>query len=66
MLAFYSKKFSNSNLIMPVKSLTYFDDIDFSESIVMIKGTFDWKKISTRLLQMADKPDKRFSPIVTR
>ncbi len=64
MLAFYSRKFSNSNLMMPVKSLTYFDDIDFNESVVMMRGPFDWKRISSRLLQMTEKPGERFSPII--
>ena len=64
MLLFYGRKFSNSNLMMTVKSLTYFDDIDFNESIVMMKGLFDWKRISSRLLEMTEKPGKRFSPIM--
>lgn len=63
MLQFYGRKFSNSNLIMPVKSLTYFDDIDFKESVIMTTGTFDWDKISSRLLEMTKKPNKLFPQI---
>lgn len=36
MLRFYERKFPTSNVIRPFKAITYFDDIDFEEDIVMI------------------------------
>jgi hypothetical protein len=52
MLDFYISKFPKANVLMPIKALTYFDEIDFNESIVMISGKFDWKKIDKRLNEM--------------
>lgn len=60
MLRFYKQKFPNSNVIMPVKGLTYFDEIDFNESVVMMDGVFSWKKIANRLMQMAKHPQNVF------
>ena len=61
MLDFYSKKFPNANVIMPIKAINYFDEIDFNESVVMLNGTFNWKKIEKRLKDMASNPNKKFN-----
>ena len=60
MLDFYTKKFPNANVIMPIKAINYFDEIDFNESVVMLNGTFNWKKIEKRLKDMANNPNKKF------
>ena len=60
MLDFYIRKIPNSNKVMPLKALTYFNDINFNESVVMIKCGFDWKKIADRLFQMTSNSDKKF------
>lgn len=60
MLQFYADKFPNSNVIMPAKALTYFEEINFEESVVMTEGEFDWKKIAERLKDMARNPQKVF------
>ena len=44
MLDFYVKKIPNSNKLMPLKALTYFNDINFNESVVMMSGNFNWQK----------------------
>ncbi|MEE1287246.1 MAG: nucleotidyl transferase AbiEii/AbiGii toxin family protein [Bacteroidaceae bacterium] len=61
MLDFYTKKFPNANVIMPIKAINYFDEIDFNESVVMLNGTFNWKKIEKRLKDMANNPNIKFN-----
>lgn len=61
MLQFYADKFSNANIVMPAKALTYFDEINFDESVVMTSGKFDWKKVAKRLQDMAKSPQKVFT-----
>lgn len=60
MLQFYLAKYPNANVLMPVKSLVFFDDINFDESVVMINGLFDWEKIAQRLFDMTEQPNKIF------
>lgn len=60
MLEAYKTKYK-SNLLIPVKSITFFDDINFDEPIKMFHSRFEWKKIAKRLLEMQKYPDKRFS-----
>ena len=60
MLKCYERKFPKSNVIRPFKAITYFDDIDFDENIIMLSGTYDWKHIEKRLLEMVGKQDKIF------
>lgn len=63
MLQFFIRKITNSNIIMPIKALTYFDDIDFNESIVMLNNNFDWNKIANRLINMTKEPNRIFEKI---
>ncbi|MBQ5730670.1 MAG: hypothetical protein IIV57_03525, partial [Bacteroidaceae bacterium] len=60
MLQFYLAKYPNSNVLMPVKSLVYFDDINFGESVVMTNEPFDWGEIAKRLVEMTEHPTKIF------
>lgn len=60
MLRMYERKFPNSNVIRPFKAVTYFDDIDFEEDIVMLNGEYDWKLIERRLVDMTKIQDKVF------
>lgn len=46
MLKCYERKFPQANVIRPFKALTYFDDIDFGEDIVMLNFEYDWKQIA--------------------
>ena len=57
MLGFYEEKYHSSTL-MPMKALTYFDEINLSEPIKMVNGSFSWKEISKRLLDMQRHADK--------
>ena len=63
MLQFFIRKITNSNIMMPIKALTYFDDIDFNESIVMLNNDFDWNKITDRLIDMTKEPNRIFEKI---
>lgn len=60
MLRFYERKFPNSNVIRPFKAITYFDDIDFEENIMMLNAKFDWKPIEKRLIDMTKIQNKIF------
>lgn len=61
MLQCYGRKFSEVNIIRPLKAVTYFEDIDFGEDVVMIAGKFNWAKVKKRLIDMSGKQDKVFS-----
>ena len=52
MLDFYILKFPMANVMMPIKALTYFDEIDFNESVVMTTGNFNWNKITIIFLNI--------------
>jgi hypothetical protein len=60
MLRMYECKFPKANVIRPFKAVTYFDDIDFEENIVMLNGKYDWKLIEKRLVDMTKIQDKVF------
>ena len=60
MLRLYERKFPGSNLIRPFKAISYFDDIDFEEDIVMLNGKYDWKLIERRLIDMTQIQNKVF------
>ncbi len=60
MLEGYGKKYG-ANPIIPLKSITFFDDIQFDEPIRMMEGKYNWAKISRRLLEMQKHPDKQFA-----
>lgn len=60
MLAFYEEKYG-SNTILPLKSITYFEDIDFNEPVMMTSGKLvNWKSISKRLHDMVRDNNKIF------
>ena len=61
MLQFYADKFPEDNIVVPAKALTYFDEINFNESVVMTTEKFEWSKVAKRLQDMAKSPQKVFS-----
>lgn len=63
MLGFYEKKYPNSSKMMPAKGLTYFGDIDFEESIILMNNSFSWKAISKRLIDMERHPNNVFNKL---
>ena len=60
MIEAYKIKYPSSNYISPLKSLSYYDDINFNEPIQMLKGTYEWSKIDKRIESMLITPDKTF------
>ena len=63
MLKFYVNKIPNSNVMIPLKALTYFDDINFNETIVMLNFDYNWEKVSERLINMTKEPNKIFEKL---
>lgn len=61
MLSYFAEKYPNSSTISAVKGLLYHDDIDFSVSVTLIKGTFNWEKIRERLHNMVADTQKVFT-----
>jgi hypothetical protein len=59
MLDAYESKY-RSSYFPALKSLLYFDDIDFNEPIQMTDGKFQWKVISKRLETMTKYPKRVF------
>lgn len=59
----YHQKYG-SNPVIALKSLVYFDDINFDEPIMMAgEKTFRWKKIEVRLTEMVNSPEKIFPQV---
>ena len=63
MLNFYEQKY-NANILIPLKAIIYFDDINKSEPIKMADGKqLKWEKYQKRLLSMEKFPNKVFGKI---
>jgi hypothetical protein len=63
MLEGYEIKY-NSNPIIPIKAITYFDEINFDEPIRMAHGLkLNWGKIEKRLKNMQDFPQRIFQAL---
>ena len=50
-----------TNIFPALKSLLYFEDINFREPIQMTEGKFSWKVIKKRLEMMSKYPERTFS-----
>lgn len=61
MLKCYERKYPKANVIRPFKAITYFNDIDFDEDIVMLNTPFQWGKIERRLIAMTQDQSQIFS-----
>jgi hypothetical protein len=60
MLKGYERKY-NSNPLIALKALTWFEDINYNEPIKMADGMkFNWKSIERRLKVMHKSPNKVF------
>lgn len=60
MLHAYSKKYINSNLMIPLKGLTYFDDIDFEMDPPVLNREIPVKNLKVRLIESVNNPTKIF------
>lgn len=59
MLGFYEQKYHASTL-MPMKAITFFDEINHEEPVRMLGNSYSWKNIAKRLLNMQKHSSKRF------
>jgi len=60
MLDIFDMKYTSTSKILAVKALTYFDDIDFTATIELTEGVFNWRIIEKRLNEMVINPNKIF------
>lgn len=58
---FFSKKYPDSSMLSAVKSLVYFDDIDYSARVDMVSARFNWTLIKRRLETMVARPNEIFN-----
>lgn len=64
MLESYCQKYKIQNPIIPVKAITYWEEINFNQPIKMLNNPENlWKKVSKRLLDMQKSPNKIFSSL---
>ncbi len=61
MIGHYEKKYPNINGVMALKSLCYFDDIDFSVDIEYVNRKKTWAEIKDRITEVVQNPEKQFS-----
>ena len=61
MIGHYEKKYPNINGVMALKSLCYFDDIDFSVDIEYVNRKKTWAEIKDRITEIVQNPEKQFS-----
>ena len=61
MLDFYEQKY-NANVLIPLKAIIFFDEINFNEPVHLTDGKrLNWKTYEKRLLDMEKHPNKVFS-----
>ena len=60
MLEAYETKYLGSSRLSPMKALSYFNDIDFAQTVVMTSGEFNWPTVADRLVGMTMEPDRVF------
>lgn len=63
MIDCYEKKYPNVNGVMALKSLCYFDDIDFNVDIGFTNPKIKWEIIEKRLIEMVKKVDQVFEKL---
>lgn len=54
----YEEKYATRNPTIALKSLTYQNDIDFTEAIQMLDGEYNWKDIHERINKIIVSPDR--------
>ncbi len=60
LLIAYETKYSNSNTIIPIKGVTWFEDIDFGIEKPMLKKQVPFSAVKKRLLEATAYPEKIF------
>lgn len=60
-LTAYGIKYANSNPMIPLKALTYFDDIDPNIDAPIMVKVVSFKEIQSRLIAAVSHPKKIFN-----
>lgn len=60
MLGFFEQKYPKQNSLMALKSLTWFEDIDFNVEVLYMDKKMTWQRIQQRILQMIEQPQEKF------
>jgi len=60
MLDFFEKKYPNNNSVIALKSLCYFEDINFDVDVQYQKQGVGWKQIESRIIEMVQNPQQKF------
>lgn len=63
MLDFFEIKYPGNNSIIALKSLCYIQDINFDVDIVYQKNVRSWETILSRIIEMVQNLQKKFSKI---
>ena len=61
MIDAYSIKYSSRNPAMAIKALSYHQDINFNEPIMLLNNRYQWKPIEKRINEMIKDPNKIFA-----
>jgi predicted nucleotidyltransferase component of viral defense system len=61
LLLAYQTKYPNSNPVIPLKGITWFEDIDFEIEKPMLKRKVSFVTVQKRLLEASTYPDKVFN-----
>jgi len=56
----YQIKYANSNPVIPLKAITWFEDIDFEIEKPMLKRPVSFEEVKSRLLEATKNPQKCF------
>ncbi len=60
MMETYEHKYATRNPVMIAKSLLYFNDINFNETVQLVNAKYSWKLIEKRLREMERSPNLVF------
>jgi hypothetical protein len=63
MMDVYEDKYSTRNPALTIKSLSYHNDINFSEPVKLIAQKYSWKAIERRISKMIEFPSKVFDTL---
>lgn len=63
MLDLFEMKYPGNSSIIALKSLCYFEDINFDVDIIYQGNPLTWKTIHSRIIEMVQNPQKKFSRI---
>lgn len=63
MLKAYEHKYNARNQVLVVKCLSFFDDINRDEPIMLLNTTYTWDLIEGRIIEMIEQPECVFGPM---